>query len=286
MNNFHPLVSIVIPVYNGSNYLRSAIDSALEQDYDNIEVVVVNDGSTDNTEEIIKNYGNKIKYLSKENGGVASALNMAIQNSDGEYISWLSHDDYYLPSKISRQIKELENIQNREKIIPYCIAKIINQINDSNINYIPDKKDFVLSKYDSVKSLFLHHIHGCALLIPKQAFYNVGFFNLKLLITQDYDLWFRFIDAEYLFYFIPEVLIVTRWHSQQKTHNQTQDEAKEEEQLWKFAKHLFSGDIKKAPYNERKIFNMYNKNIFRSIISVFLPYKFKIFIKEYILRNK
>jgi glycosyltransferase involved in cell wall biosynthesis len=286
MNDFHPLVSIVIPVYNGSNYLQCAIDSALEQDYDKIEVVVVNDGSTDNTEEIIKSYGNKIKYLSKENGGVATALNMAIQNSNGVYISWLSHDDYYLSNKISRQVKELENIQNRENIIPYCIAKIIDQINNTNINYIPYKKDFVLSKYDSVKSLFLHHIHGCSLLIPKQAFYNVSFFNSKLLITQDYDLWFRFIEAGYLFYYIPEALIATRWHSQQKTHNQTSDELKEEEQLWKFAKHLFSDDIKKAPNHEKKIFNMYNKNIFRAIISAVLPYNLKIFIKKYILRHK
>ena len=78
MKNFEPLVTIVIPVFNGSNYVTSAINSALAQTYNKVEIVVVNDGSTDNTEEIVKSYGNKIRYFIKKNGGVASALNFAI----------------------------------------------------------------------------------------------------------------------------------------------------------------------------------------------------------------
>ena len=79
---FHPLVSIIIPVYNGANYMREAIDSALAQTYRNIEIIVVNDGSNDNgeTERIALSYGDKIKYFHKENGGVSSALNLGIQN--------------------------------------------------------------------------------------------------------------------------------------------------------------------------------------------------------------
>ena len=92
-----PLISIVIPVYNGSNYLREAIDSALRQTYKNIEVLVINDGSNDNgaTARIAKSYGKKIRYFEKPNGGVATALNMGIQKMRGEYFSWLSHDDLY-----------------------------------------------------------------------------------------------------------------------------------------------------------------------------------------------
>ena len=100
---FNPLVSIVIPVYNGAEYMREAIDSALAQTYKNIEVIVVNDGSKDNTDEIARSYGEKIRYFKKENGGVSTALNLAIQNMQGEYFSWLSHDDVYLPEKIERQ---------------------------------------------------------------------------------------------------------------------------------------------------------------------------------------
>ena len=86
-----PKVSIVIPVYNGSNFLAEAIDSALSQTYHNTEIIVVNDGSTDEgaTENIALSYGNKINYYLKKNGGVASALNFGIEKMSGEYFSWL-----------------------------------------------------------------------------------------------------------------------------------------------------------------------------------------------------
>ena len=104
-----PLVSIVIPVYNGSKYLGEAIDSALEQTYKNIEIVVINDGSKDNgkTRAVAKSYGDKIRYYEKENGGVSSALNYAIKMSKGQFISWVSHDDKILPEKIELQIEYL-----------------------------------------------------------------------------------------------------------------------------------------------------------------------------------
>ena len=83
-NQFKPLVSIIIPVYNGSNYMREAIDSALAQTYTNTEVLVINDGSCDNgaTEAIAREYGDKIRYFYIENGGVSTALNTGIRNID------------------------------------------------------------------------------------------------------------------------------------------------------------------------------------------------------------
>lgn len=92
-----PLFSVIIPVYNGSNYLSQAIDSVLEQTYQNIELIVVNDGSTDNfeTRNISLSYGNKIRYFEKDNGGVSSALNFGISKMLGKYFCWLSHDDFF-----------------------------------------------------------------------------------------------------------------------------------------------------------------------------------------------
>src|SRR5665647_567426 len=98
MKDFYPKVSIVIPVYNGSKYLGEAIDSALAQTYKNLEIIVSNDGSSDNgaTERVAKSYGDKIIYLGKkDNGGASTALNAAIKVMTGEYFSWLSHDDMY-----------------------------------------------------------------------------------------------------------------------------------------------------------------------------------------------
>ena len=103
-------VSIIIPVYNGKDYVEEAIDSALNQTYDNKEIIVVNDGSKDNTEEICLRYKDKIKYYSKENGGVSTALNLAISKATGEYISWLSHDDLYYSNKIEEEIKFADDI--------------------------------------------------------------------------------------------------------------------------------------------------------------------------------
>ena len=124
-NIFNPLVSIVIPVYNGANYVSEAIESALKQTYKNIEVIVVNDGSTDNTEKIVKKYGDKIRYFYKENGGVASALNLGIKNMKGEYFSWLSHDNIYYSNKIEIQIEALRTLIDRETIIIPIIKQLI-----------------------------------------------------------------------------------------------------------------------------------------------------------------
>jgi glycosyltransferase involved in cell wall biosynthesis len=103
MTHAAPKVSIVVPVYNGADYLHEAIDSAFAQTYPNIEVVVVNDGSKDDgqTERIALSYGEALRYFCKPNGGVASALNRGIAEMSGEFFSWLSHDDLYTKDKIA-----------------------------------------------------------------------------------------------------------------------------------------------------------------------------------------
>ena len=87
---YTPKVSIVIPAYNASNYLSEAIDSALKQTYENIEIIVINDGSGDDgaTRQIALSYGDKIRYYEKENGGSSSALNLGIVDMTGEWFSW------------------------------------------------------------------------------------------------------------------------------------------------------------------------------------------------------
>ena len=117
---YTPKVSIIIPVYNGSNFLKEAIDSALAQTYKNIEVIVVNDGSTDDgeTRAVAEKFGDRIRYFEKENGGVSSALNFGIKKMTGEWFSWLSHDDLYMPKKIENSIETLRNYKElREKLI-------------------------------------------------------------------------------------------------------------------------------------------------------------------------
>lgn len=210
---FNPKVSIIIPVYNGANYLHEAIDSALAQTYRNVEVIVINDGSNDEgkTELIAKSYGEKIQYIYKENGGVASALNLGIREMTGEYFSWLSHDDVYYPNKIDVQINYLKNF-NKDVILysDYDCIDSKSKINSiERINHI-DPVDF---RYALITS---YPINGCTALIPKSCFDEAGFFNEKLKTTQDYELWFR-MSKKYEFIHIPEILIHSRLHPEQGT---------------------------------------------------------------------
>ena len=101
-------LSIIIPTYNREQYISQAIESALSQTLADIEVIVVDDGSTDNTEKVITPYRNKINYIKTENGGVAHARNVGMKMAKGEYISWLDSDDIYYPYKSELQTDFLD----------------------------------------------------------------------------------------------------------------------------------------------------------------------------------
>jgi len=228
---FNPKVSIVIPVYNGSNYMKEAIDSALVQTYKNIEIIVINDGSTDDgkTDEIAKIYGDKIRYYYKENGGVASALNLGIQKMTGEYFSWLSHDDVYLRNKIKNQINYLET-QTEKNILLYCDSVIIdeksNKIKDNILN-----RKYLNNTYMAILST---SIGGCSLLIPKKCFEIAGLFNESLKTTQDNELWLRIVKNGFKFKYLPEILLKSRSHDKQgsKIMKDCQNYEKDNFYLW------------------------------------------------------
>ncbi len=216
INNEFPKVSIIMPVYNGEHYVSLAIDSALRQTYKNIEIIVVNDGSTDNTEKVCKSFGDKIKYISKENGGVSTALNLGIKNMTGEYFSWLSHDDLYYPEKIEVEINYLK----KHKLIGtnsilYSNFSLFDEYGKLLSNIVFDSN--VLNK-DSAFSLLKGGIDGLTLLIPKKAFEEVGLFDENLRCIQDYQLWFDMYKKGYKFIHIPNILAATRIHSKSVTN--------------------------------------------------------------------
>ena len=219
MKEFHPLVSIVIPVYNGSNFVSQAIDSALAQTYDNLEIIVINDGSTDNgaTEQIVYSYGNRVRYYAKQNGGVSSALNYGLEKMKGEYFSWLSHDDLYAPEKIAFQVEQLSQLACRENVISLCGANLI----DADRKPIPRLYKKVLSGLYTPDEMFEltcngYNINGCALLIPKALFDKCGgFINLRY--QQDLECWQRMILNGAKFLCSEKPLSYTRIHKNQVT---------------------------------------------------------------------
>ena len=210
METEQPLVSAVIPVYNGSNYLREAIDSVLNQTYPNIEILVIDDGSTDNTWDIIQSYGDKVRGFRKENGGVSSALNMGIKNMRGEWFAWLSHDDLWLPENIERKIEFI--LKNPGGGIYYGGYSYINPKHEnlygSNGCWYPRGEDLQKMLRSG------NYIHGITALVHRKCFQKVGLFDEHLRCTQDYEMWFR-IAKEYSTYLLPTRLAQTRIHPEQ-----------------------------------------------------------------------
>lgn len=219
MEQFHPLVSIVIPVYNGANFLSQAIDSALAQTYDNIEILVINDGSNDNgaTERIALSYGDKIRYFSKINGGVSSALNFGIERMRGDYFSWLSHDDLYAPEKIAFQVNQITQIENKQNTIAICGSKLINAEGNSLVGL--GRKQLVglyTNEQMFIATCHGYNINGCALLIPKVLFSLYGLFK-PLRYQQDIECWYRFMLNGVSFICANESLSFIRIHGKQTT---------------------------------------------------------------------
>src|SRR5438128_870737 len=107
-----PAVSVILPVYNGEDYLRLAIDSVLAQTLQDFELIIIDDGSSDSTPSIITSYGDQVRSIRQDNAGVGAAFNHGIRISTGQYISWLSHDDIYLPAKLEKQLRALVNFDS------------------------------------------------------------------------------------------------------------------------------------------------------------------------------
>ncbi len=217
---FCPKVSIIIPVYNGANFMAAAIDSALAQTYPNIEVIVVNDGSSDGgaTAEIARSYGDRIRYFEKENGGVSSALNCGIRHMTGEYFSWLSHDDLYLPEKVQMSVDYLASFENRDRVIAFCGSSHINESGEVIRQTVDSfEKGRVYTGEEVLQYLLARKmINMCCMLIPKTAFYECEFFNEDLRYNQDAMILYRiFADGYCMVAHTEDCKVCYRLHAQQ-----------------------------------------------------------------------
>ena len=208
------LVSIVIPVYNGSDYVGEAIESALAQTYPSIEVVVVNDGSKDDgaTARACQAFGDRIRYFEKPNGGVASALNLAIREARGQYIAWLSHDDVFTPTKTESQMR-----LSSDADIVYSRFTRVNE----NGSELPPEDQVAQDLFHmplEYQILAGYSLNGCTMLIDRKVFSSIGWFDETLRSTQDYDYWFRCITRGIRFSFADESVLFSRIHENQGTN--------------------------------------------------------------------
>lgn len=222
-NEFLPLVSIVIPVYQGANFVGEAIESALAQTYPNVEILVINDGSNDNgaTERAVLAYGDKVRYFSKPNGGVSSALNTGIREMRGEYFSWLSHDDLYAPEKIEHQVKMLQaRAPEDRELVLMCSGILINEQGEEIPRF---SKNLFCGEYtgESIfcecQKKFRSMLNGLGMFIPKSILDKVGFFDESLRYIQDYEYWYRIMIAGFSFLCTKDKDVKSRIHKGQVT---------------------------------------------------------------------
>lgn len=203
------LVSIIIPTYNRSDYILDALKSVLNQTYKKTEIIIVDDGSKDNTEEIIKNYIklkklHNIYYFYKENGGVATARNFGIEMSKGDLIAFLDSDDLWKDEKLSKQVKLFDDSKIGLVHSHYSILKENNQIVTNNSEKVSIFNGNMYSK------MRMYNLVGTStVVIRKECIDKVGFFEGEYRAAEDYDLWLR-ISKEYDFGYISESLAYYR----------------------------------------------------------------------------
>lgn len=217
-----PLVSVVIPCYNNELYIGEAIDSVLAQDYGNIEVIVVNDGSGDSSEDVIRSFGSRVRLISQENQGVSNARNTGIEAAQGSFIAFLDADDYWLPNRISTQ---LEFIKDKEPCVCFSGFHVWEENLDGEF---PDPGQFASPKKekpvcdDSLSGwvfpdILLHTSYwtGTAI-ISKQAIDAIGDFDPYFVIGQDQDYWVR-LSLKYKFVYLKNKLSLYRTNRKSAT---------------------------------------------------------------------
>ncbi len=206
-------VSVIIPAYNRGWIIKEAIDSVLSQTFDGYELIIVDDGSNDNTAEILDSYGSKIRLIRQTNQGVSAARNRGIMASSGQLIALLDSDDLWLPEKLDRQMSFFRN--NPDAMI--CQTQEIWIRNGKRVN--PCKHHKKLSGMIFEPSLNLCLVSPSAVMFKRELLGMVGFFDESLPACEDYDLWLR-ISPSYPVYLIDEPLIIKRGgHSDQLSRN-------------------------------------------------------------------
>lgn len=179
------IVSVIIPTYNRGWAIRDAVDSVLNQDFSDYELIIIDDGSTDNTMQILDRYGDKIVVLYQENKGVSAARNRGIAAASGQFIAFLDSDDIWLPKKLSIQIDFFKS--NPDALI--CQTGEVWIRNGIRVN--PKDRHKKLSGMIFEPSLSLCLVSPSAVMMKRHLFETTGLFDENLPACEDYDLWLR-----------------------------------------------------------------------------------------------
>ncbi|WP_052446513.1 glycosyltransferase [Geoalkalibacter ferrihydriticus] len=236
-------VSIVIPTFNNEEYILDALESVINQSYKNIEIVVVDDGSTDGTQYALEKYKNKIKYIYQKNRGVSAARNKGISVSTGDFICFLDSDDIFEKNKIEKQLKIHK--ENEQLCVSYTDMAIFNGGKNFEKSYHKKNNMNCQSGFIFKNVVLGNIISTITVMIKREVFNNVGLFDESLNIGEDYDMWLR-IASQYEVGYVPEVLSFYRRGHQSLTTRKPTSTFREPVLVSIIKKHLaLNKDLKK-----------------------------------------
>lgn len=236
------MISVVIPAYNAGPFINRTLDSVLAQTLPADEIIVVDDGSTDNTAEVVKAYGSKVTYIYQENAGDAAARNTGITTAKGDWIAFLDHDDEWLPDKTQHQMELL----NRNPHLYWCAANFYRQSCDNKVivvNIASITK--ALTGKDSFANFFTAvcknkcNFMTSTMIIRKAAFDQAGLFDTHWLRCADRDMWCRITYQHPQIGFIPQPLSILHVEPQDAVSTKLRLQSKRGQQSRElFARHL------------------------------------------------
>jgi glycosyltransferase involved in cell wall biosynthesis len=183
-----PKVSVIIPTYNCAHYLKQAIDSAMNQTYRDLEIIVVDDGSTDDTAQVVRNYEAAIQYIHQDNRGLPAARNRAIDSSSGELIALLDADDWWEPTKLAEQVSIL--IQDPELCLVYTDLEVVYEDGSITPSFL-SSRPLATSGYVFDRLLQSSFILPSTVLLRRACLEQAGMFDESMRSHEDIDLWLR-----------------------------------------------------------------------------------------------
>ncbi len=213
-----PFCSVVIPAFQAAEFIGQAIESVLEQSYPEHEIIVVNDGSTDDTEAVVRRYDGRVRYIEQENGGPAVARNTGIAAARGEMLAFLDSDDWWAPNRLERCVEEL--LAQPEIDVVSTDAFLVDGDTATTKRWYGDLGNYEFPPPDRQLAAMIDcNFMFTSTLMARTLLARVGGFDPAYLGTEDYDLWIRMLRAGARFALIREPLSYYRVRSESLSQN-------------------------------------------------------------------
>lgn len=202
-----PQVSVIIPVYNGSRYIVQAVESALSQTFTDLEIIVVDDGSSDRTQEVLQPYLDRIRYIYQENQGVAAARNIACQLAQGEFLAFLDADDYFLPSKLEKQLACFDADPTLDMVQTGWLM-----VDETGKDIFEMKPWEQSPKLDLESFIIFKCVRPSAMMLRRKCWEDLGGFDDHFPLAEDLDFALRLTLKGYKAVWLEEILTCYRQH--------------------------------------------------------------------------